>query len=308
MCFELFNHLHLCLRRLLPTISLTSRQLGDFLIFCKNGGSKFGTFTLYTSWNFRMVRQLKGIPWEWGDFAVVSVGQVIYDCERMLMGCQTSKWPWAVGGEDLILPDDVGTWAALRTGNTAIYFFVFMFKPLFPQYMFKSKIYQNQDIPPCIVRCRLGSRKTIVPVLLRELVTVGVFQGTFPAIFFVHLAHNLLFSFGKFYGNSLVVLWELSILRELSQGHFWILLAEVFPLATERASMHCKFTTTIQLRTLVSATAVACAWPSRPLCGHMMPGRGFIKVGPRHLWSYIRMEQQTILMWKPANRNQGLDP
>lgn len=98
MCFELFNHLHLCLRRLLPTISLTSRQLGDFLIFCKNGGSKFGTFTLYTSWNFRMVRQLKGIPWEWGDFAVVSVGQVIYDCERMLMGCQTSKWPWAVGG------------------------------------------------------------------------------------------------------------------------------------------------------------------------------------------------------------------
>ena len=125
MCFELFNHLHLCLRRLLPTISRTSRQLGDFLIFCKNGGSKFGTFTLYTSWNFCMVRQLKGIPWEWGDFAVVSVGQVIYNCERMLMGCQTSKWPWAVGGEDLILPDDVGTWAALEL-ETLQFTFLFL--------------------------------------------------------------------------------------------------------------------------------------------------------------------------------------
>ena len=80
-----------------------------------------------------------------------------------------------------------------------------MFKPLFPQYMFKSKIYQNQDIPPCIVRCRLGSRKTIVPVLLRELVTVGVFQGTFPAIFFVHLAHKFV-----------VLVWE--ILRKFTGG------------------------------------------------------------------------------------------
>lgn len=95
--------------------------------------------------------------------------------QQMALGC------W---GEDLILPDDVGTWAALRTGNTAIYFFVFMFKPLFPQYMFKSKIYQNQDIPPCIVRCCLGSRKTILPVLLRELVIVGVFSGNFPGNFF----------------------------------------------------------------------------------------------------------------------------
>ena len=28
--------------------------------------------------------------------------------EGMVRGCQTSKWPWAVGGEDLVLPEDVG--------------------------------------------------------------------------------------------------------------------------------------------------------------------------------------------------------
>ncbi|CAE7471897.1 moxd2 [Symbiodinium sp. CCMP2456] len=33
---------------------------------------------------------------------------VIANCERMVRGCQTSKWPWAVGGEDLVLPDNVG--------------------------------------------------------------------------------------------------------------------------------------------------------------------------------------------------------
>ena len=148
------------------------------------------------------------------------------------------------------------------------------------------------------------------------------FSGNFPGNFFCPPPTNCLFSFGKFTGG-FVGTFHFST-RELSQGHFWILLArklpaffqelnspllaEVFPLATERASMHCKFTTTIQLWTPVSATAVACAWPSRRLCGHMMPGTGFRSVGPCQLWSYIRMEQQTILMWKPANRNQGLDP
>ena len=34
--------------------------------------------------------------------------QVISNCERMVRGCQNSKWPWAVGGEDLVLPDNVG--------------------------------------------------------------------------------------------------------------------------------------------------------------------------------------------------------
>ncbi|CAJ1440824.1 unnamed protein product [Effrenium voratum] len=34
--------------------------------------------------------------------------QVISNCERMVRGCQASKWPWAVGGEDLVLPPDVG--------------------------------------------------------------------------------------------------------------------------------------------------------------------------------------------------------
>ncbi|CAE7410545.1 moxd2 [Symbiodinium natans] len=34
--------------------------------------------------------------------------QVIGNCERMLRGCQTTKWPWAVGGEDLVLPENVG--------------------------------------------------------------------------------------------------------------------------------------------------------------------------------------------------------
>ena len=34
--------------------------------------------------------------------------QVLNNCERMITGCQSSVWPWAVGGEDLVLPDDVG--------------------------------------------------------------------------------------------------------------------------------------------------------------------------------------------------------
>lgn len=34
--------------------------------------------------------------------------QVISNCERMVQGCQSTKWPWAVGGEDLVLPTDVG--------------------------------------------------------------------------------------------------------------------------------------------------------------------------------------------------------
>mmetsp|Transcript_53968 Transcript_53968/g.101216 ORF Transcript_53968/g.101216 Transcript_53968/m.101216 type:complete len:617 (+) Transcript_53968:45-1895(+) len=34
--------------------------------------------------------------------------QIVPNCERMIRGCQTTTWPWAVGGGDLVLPDDVG--------------------------------------------------------------------------------------------------------------------------------------------------------------------------------------------------------
>ena len=97
---------------------------------------------------------------------------------------------------------------------------------------------------------------------------IGVFQGTSPAIFFVCSTVPVIV-LGKFP----VFLWELPIFstKELPQrffvGSFWAREpdrffwggTEVFPLATEPASMRCKFTTTIQLWTLVSATAVACA-------------------------------------------------
>lgn len=43
-----------------------------------------------------------------GDTPGFSHGDVIPDCESMPAGCTNTKWPWAMGSEDIVLPDDVG--------------------------------------------------------------------------------------------------------------------------------------------------------------------------------------------------------
>merc|ERR1719284_1614510 len=35
-------------------------------------------------------------------------GDIIPECESMPRGCYEFKWPWAVGGEPVVFPDNVG--------------------------------------------------------------------------------------------------------------------------------------------------------------------------------------------------------
>lgn len=89
--------------------------------------------------------------------------QVIYNCERMLMGCQTSKWPWAVGGEDLILPDDVG----IPVGNGARFYAL-------------QVHYYNPTLDTG-VRDSSGVRMTLSPALrAHDAETFGIAGGVDP--------------------------------------------------------------------------------------------------------------------------------
>ena len=140
--------------------------------------------------------------------------------------------------------------------------------------MFKSfqvKISQNQGSPLCIVRSFLpGVSKKSSSALKRTRDGVRAFLGTYPETSLCSTSPVFVF-FGKFpgvfvrtshfsnKGTFLAIL--LDLLGKGTSCMFFIEFTprEVFPLAMERASMRCKCTTTIQLWTLVSATAVGCA-------------------------------------------------
>lgn len=127
-------------------------------------------------------------------------------------------------------------------------------------------------------------------------------------------------------GNSLVALWELSIFQ---QGNFprdmfgsfwlgnslhffrnWIHPSWLRYSRWQRSALLCTASSLLQ-----SNSGHWCPrqqWRAHdPLAGSedtWCLAQVFYPWGACHLWSYIRMEQQAILMWKPANRNQGLDP
>lgn len=89
--------------------------------------------------------------------------QVITNCERMLMGCQTSKWPWAVGGQDLILPENVG----IPVGNGANFYVL-------------QVHYYNPSLDSG-VRDSSGVRMTLAPALrTHDAETFGIVGGVAP--------------------------------------------------------------------------------------------------------------------------------
>ena len=89
--------------------------------------------------------------------------QVLNNCERMITGCQSSVWPWAVGGEDLVLPDDVG----ITVANGARFYIlqVHYYNPGLTTGVFDSS----------------GVRMSLAPALrTHDASTFGIFGGVMP--------------------------------------------------------------------------------------------------------------------------------